>query len=177
MHGSQQIFPVPIPVVPLIPERHSSRRTTSVRENRTFSDVLLVMGTVLDPHIFPTIKDKPRQQHTITSRVKISKRFQTKINGNLQQAYTVIKSENATFTHIDVHFGKGGDTSAAKLESAATNKRKEYREAHKSFMRIVQELQEGPEPTTPRAKVLCEIERLGRSISAKAQCGNLWGKL
>ena len=47
------------------------------------------------------------------------------------------------FTHIDVHFGKGGDTSAAQLESAATTKRKEYRAAHESFMRIVRELQGG----------------------------------
>ena len=40
---------IPIPVIPLIPERQQSERTASVRENRTFSDVLLVMGTVLDP--------------------------------------------------------------------------------------------------------------------------------
>jgi hypothetical protein len=53
---------VPIPVVPLIPERNPSGRIANVRENRTFSDVLLVMGTVLDPKDFPTIKDKPRQQ-------------------------------------------------------------------------------------------------------------------
>ena len=93
--------------------------------------------------------------------------FSDKINGNLKKAYTVIKKDRATFTHIDVHFGRGGDTSAAKLESAATNKRKEYREAHESFMGIVRELQERPEPTTPRAAMLCEIERLERSISAK----------
>ena len=34
-------------------------------------------------------------------------------------------------------------------------------------MGIVRELQERPEPTTPRAAMLCEIERLERSISAK----------
>ena len=71
------------------------------------------------------------------------------------------------FTHIDVHFGKGGDTSAAKLESAAMNKRKEYREAHESFRGIVWELQERPEHISPRADMLCKIERLERSISAK----------
>ena len=72
------------------------------------------------------------------------------------------------FTHIDVHFGRGGDTSAAQLEGAATNKRKEYREAHKSFMGIVRELQKTkPEHRTQRAAVLCDIERLERSISAK----------
>ena len=40
--------------------------------------------------------------------------------------------DNASFTHIDVHFGKGGDNSAAKLENAAAIKRKEYRAAHGS---------------------------------------------
>jgi len=157
---------IPIPVVPMIPERQSSERTASVRQNRTFSDVLLVMGTVLNPKEFPTIKDEPRQQqYHIESKNIVT--FSDKINGNLQKAYTVIKKDRATFTHIDVHFGRGGDTSAAKLESAATNKRKEYREAHKSFREIVRELQERLEPTTPRARVLCEIERLERSISAK----------
>jgi len=157
---------VPIPAIPLIPERGSLGRPVSIRENRTFSDVLLVMGTVLNPKVFPTIKDKPRQQqYHIESENIVT--FSDKINGNLQKAYTVIKKDRATFTHIDVHFGRGGDTSAAKLESAATNKRKEYREAHKSFREIVRELQERLEPTTPRAKVLCEIERLERSISAK----------
>ena len=29
---------------------------------RTFSDILLVMGTSLDPIAFPTIADKPRRQ-------------------------------------------------------------------------------------------------------------------
>ena len=71
------------------------------------------------------------------------------------------------FTHIDVHFGKGGDTSAAQLESAATTKRKEYQAAHESFMRIVRELQGGAGPLSPRAAMLCEIERLDRAISAK----------
>jgi hypothetical protein len=150
---------VPIPVIPLIPERCSSGRTTSVRENRTFSDVLLVMGTVLDPQVFPTIKDKPRQQQYCNIDSENIGAFAPQINGNLQQAYTVIKSENASFTHIDVHFGKGGDNSAAKLENAAAIKRKEYRAAHESFLRIVQELEEGPEPLSPRAAMLREIER------------------
>ena len=123
---------VPIPVIPLIPERCSSGRTASVRENRTFSDVILVMGTVLDPQVFPTIKDKPRQQQYNIESENIGA-FTPQINGNLKQAYTVIKSENATFTHIDVHFGKGGANNAAKLESAAATKRKEYRAAHESF--------------------------------------------
>ena len=158
---------VPIPVVPLIPERGTTRRTASVRENRTFSDVLLVMGTVLDPQVFPTIKDKSRQQRYRNINSENIGAFTQEINGNLQQAYTVIKSEKATFTHIDVHFRKGGNISAAKLENAAATKRNEYRAAHESFLRIVQELQEGPEPLPPRAAMLCEIERLGRSISAK----------
>ena len=143
----------------MIPERYSSGRTTSIRENRTFSDVLLVMGTVLDPTIFPTIKDKPRQQQYSSINSENSRAFAPQINGNLQQAYTVIKSENATFTHIDVHFAKGGANNAAKLESAAATKRKEYRAAHESFLRIVQELEEGPEPLSPRAAMLREIER------------------
>ena len=88
-------------------------------------------------------------------------------NTVLKQAYTVIKSENASFTHIDVHFAKGGSSNAAKLENAAATKRKEYLAAHESFLRIVQELGEGPEPLSPRAAMLCEIERLGRSINAK----------
>ena len=158
---------VPIPVIPLIPERCSSGRTASVRQNRTFSDVLLVMGTVLNPQVFPTIKDKPRRQQYCNIDSENIGAFAQQINGNLQQAYTVIKSENATFTHIDVHFAKGGANNAAKLESAAATKRKEYRAAHESFLRIVQEIGEGPEPLSPRAAMLCEIASLGRSISAK----------
>ena len=110
---------VPILAIPLIPEGCPLGRPVTIRENRTFSDVLLVMGTVLDPQVFPTIKDKPRQQqyHNIASE-NIGA-FTQQINGNLKQAYTVIKSENASFTHIDVHFAKGGANNAAKLESAA----------------------------------------------------------
>ena len=125
------------------------------------------MGTVLDPQVFPTIKDKPRQRRYCNIDSGNIGAFTQEINGNLKQAYTVIKDENASFTHVDVHFGKGGDTSAAKLENAAATKRNEYRAAHESFLRIVQELREGPEPLPPRAAMLCEIERLGRSISAK----------
>ena len=130
------------------------------------SNSLLIRG----PPPCTTIKDKPRQQqyHDIDS--ENIRAFAPQINGNLQQAYTVIKSENASFTHIDVHFRKGGDNSAAKLESAAATKRKEYRAAHESFLRIVQELGE-PEPLSPRAAMLCEIHK------RKAECGNLWGKL
>ena len=96
---------VPIPAIPLIPERQQSERycPVSIRENRTFSDVLLVMGTVLDPHIFPTIKDRPRQQRYHNIDREDIESFTPQINGNLKQAYTVIKSENASFTHIDVH--------------------------------------------------------------------------
>ena len=125
---------VPIPAIPLIPERVSLGRPVSIRENRTFSDVLLVMGTVLDPHIFPTIKDRPRQQRYHNIDREDIESFTRQINGNLKQAYTVIKSENASFTHIDVHFAKGGVNNAAKLESAAATKRKEYRVAHESFL-------------------------------------------
>eukprot|EP00944_MAST-04C_sp_MAST-4C-sp1_P014984 g14984.t1 len=150
---------VPIPVIPLIPERHQSGRTASVRENRTFSDVLLIMHTVLDPKIFPTIKDKPRSENI--------EALTQKINGNLQKFYTVIKSENASFTHIDVHFGKGGDNSAASLENAAALKRKEYQVANESFLNIVEELNRTRGHRPVGAQRLCEIERLGRSISAK----------
>ena len=104
------------------------------------------MGTVLDPKVFPTIKDKPRQQQYRNIDSENIGAFAQQINGNLKQAYTVIKSENASFTHIDVHFGKGGDNSAAKLENAAATKRKEYQAAHESFLRIVQELRKGREP-------------------------------
>ena len=107
---------VPIPVIPLIPERCSSGRTASVRENRTFSDVLLVMGTVLDPKVFPTIKDKSCQQQYRNIDSENIGAFAPQINGNLQQAYTVIKSENASFTHIDVHFGKVGITAPLNLK-------------------------------------------------------------
>ena len=158
---------VPIPAIPLIPERGSLGRPVSIRENRTYSDVLLVMGTVLDPHIFPTIKDRPRQQRYHNIDREDIESFTRQINGNLKQAYTVIKSENASFTHIDVHFATGGANSAAKLESAAMRKRKEYRVAHESFLKIVQDIREGPEPRSPPATMLCEIESLGRSISAK----------
>ena len=164
--GETTNLSIPIPVIPLIPERDRLRCSTSVRENRTFSDVLLIMGTVLDPRVFPTIKDKPRQQqYHIES--ENNEAFTQKINGNLKQAYTVIKSENATLTHIDVHFGRGGDKGAANLENAAVRKRKEYQAAHESFLRIVEELRARREPISSRAANLCEIERLGRSISAK----------
>ena len=46
-------------------------------------------------------------------------------------------------------------------------KRKEYRVAHESFLKIVQDIREEPEPRSPPAAMLCEIESLGRSISAK----------
>eukprot|EP00944_MAST-04C_sp_MAST-4C-sp1_P007750 g7750.t1 len=113
-------------IIPLIPERCPLGRPISIRENRTFSDVLLVMGTVLDPQIFPTIKDRPRQQRYHNIESENIDTFTKQINGNLKQAYTVIKSENASFTHIDVHFAKGGANNAAKLENAAATKRKEY---------------------------------------------------
>ena len=164
--GEPANLSIPIPVIPLIPERDRLRCFTSVRENRTFSDVLLIMGTVLDPRVFPTIKDKPRQQQYHIESENIEA-FTQKINGNLKQAYTVVKSENATLTHIDVHFGRGGDKGAANLENAAVRKGKEYQAAHESFLRIVEELRARREPISPRAAMLCEIERLGRSISAK----------
>ena len=60
--GEPTNLSVPIPVISLIPERQHPGINAGVRENRTFGDVLLVMGTVLDPKVFPTIKDKPRHQ-------------------------------------------------------------------------------------------------------------------
>ena len=56
--------------------------------------------------------------------MKISEHLHHKLTAIYKQAYTVIKSENASFTHIDVHFGKGGDNSAAKLENAAATQEK-----------------------------------------------------
>lgn len=115
--------------VPLIPEKHQSGIAAGVRENRTFSDLLLVRDTMLDPKVFPTIKDKPRQQQYHIESENIEA-FAQKINGNLKKFYTVIKSNNATFTHIDVHFRKSGDNSAATFENAAARKRKDYQAAN-----------------------------------------------
>ena len=94
------------------------------------------MDTTLDPKVFPTIKDKPRQQQYHIESENIEALAQ-KINGNLKIFYTVIKRNNALFTHIDVHFGKGGDNHAARLENAAASKGKEYQAANDLFLKIV----------------------------------------
>ena len=52
---------IPIPVLPLIPGTG----------RRTFSDLLLVMGTTLDLRVFPSIADKPHhQQYQIKSEIR-----------------------------------------------------------------------------------------------------------
>ena len=137
-----------------------------IRENRTFSDLLLVMDTVLDPTDFPNIKDKPRHQQYHIESENIEA-FAQKINGNLKKFYTVIKSNNASFTHIDVHFGKGGDNSASTLENAAASKRKEYQAVNESFLEIVKVLRKAPGPRSEKAVMLCDIEKLRQTISTK----------
>ena len=62
---------------------------------------------------------------------------------------------------------KVGVATPLNLKMQQRPREREYLAAHESFLRIVQELGEGPEPLSPRAAMLCEIERLGRSISAK----------
>ena len=56
---------ISIPVLSLISGRYCHDPTTGTRRNRTFSDLLLVMGTTLDPTAFPTIADSPlhKQYH------------------------------------------------------------------------------------------------------------------
>jgi hypothetical protein len=87
------------------------------------------------------------------------------INGNLKQFLTVIKNAQASLTHIDVHFLKGGVNSATSLEEAGTSKRKEYQVAYDSFLKIVEELKETSEHRSEKAATLCKIERFLRSIN------------
>ena len=56
---------ISIPVLSLISGRYYRDPTTGTRRNRTFSDLLLVMGITLDPTAFPTIADNPlhKQYH------------------------------------------------------------------------------------------------------------------
>ena len=56
------------------------------------------MDTTLDPKVFPTIKDKPRHQQYHIESENIEALAQ-KINGTLKKFYTVIKSNNASFTN------------------------------------------------------------------------------
>ena len=58
-----------------------------------------------------------------------------KINGNLNEFLTDIKNSRASFTHLDVHVARDGDSSAA-LESAATNKPKEDQVGHDPFLYV-----------------------------------------
>ena len=85
---------------------------------------------------FPTIADKPRhQQYHVDNET--SEATTQEINGQQKQFLTVIKSAKATFTHIDVHFTRGGEKSYDSLERAAKNKRKEYEAAHSYFLKLV----------------------------------------
>ena len=117
------------------------------------------MDTVLDPTDFPTIEDRPRHQQYHIESENIEA-FARKINGNLKKIYTVIKSNNASLTHVDVHFGKGGDNSATTLENAAATKRKEYLAASESFQKIVKVIREARGPRSEKAVMLCDIEKL-----------------
>ena len=106
---------IPIPVIPLIPWRHHRDLALGARTNRVFSDLLLVMGTTLDPTVFPTIADKPRHQKYHFDN-ETSEATTQEINGQQKQVLTVIKSAKATFTHIDVHFTRGGEKSYAEQQ-------------------------------------------------------------
>ena len=86
------------------------------------------------------------------------------MNGNQKKFLTVIKSIGVTFTHIDVHFTRGSEKSAASLEGAAKNKRKEYEAAYSSFLKLVKELRAAGASRTEEVSVLCEIERLLHSL-------------
>ena len=173
---------IPIPVIPLIPWRHHRDLALGARTNRVFSDLLLVMGTTLDPTVFPTIADKPRHQKYHFDN-ETSEATTQEINGQQKQFLTVIKSGKATFTHIDVHFTRGGEKSYASLERAAKTKRKEYEAAHSYFLKLVKKLRSADEPRSEEAEVLCQIERLLHSLrfspyrGIKAQRGHFWGKL
>ena len=124
------------------------------------------MNTVLDPKEFLSIKDKLRHQQYHIESENIEALAQ-KNNGNLKKFYTVIKSNSASFTHIAVHFGKGGDNSTSTLENAAASKRKEYQAANESFLKIVKVLREARAPRSEKAVILCEIERLFQPVSTK----------
>ena len=112
---------------------------------------------------FPTIADKPRHQQYHVDNEN-SEATTQEINGNQKKFLTVIKSEKATFTHIDVHFTRGGERSAASLERVAKNKRKEYEAAHSYFLKLVKKLRSADEPRSEEAEVLCQIERLVHSL-------------
>ena len=63
-----------------------------------------------------------------------------------------------------MHFTRGGEKSAASLEGAAKNKRKEYEAAYSSFLKLVKELRAAGASRTEEVSVLCEIERLLHSL-------------
>ena len=66
-----------------------------------------------------------------------------------------------------MHFARGGDKSAATLEGAANNKRKEYQAAYSSFLKIVkEELRAAGAPRAEGAAILCEIGRLLHSLNS-----------
>ena len=78
---------------------------------------------IQDSTAFPTVVNKPRhQQYHIESENSEATKHQ--INGNFKKIITVIKSAGASFTRIDVHFAKGEENSAARLEGAAKNKKR-----------------------------------------------------
>ena len=54
---------------------------------------------------------------------------------NLKEFLNVIKSVRASFTHTDVHFASGENSSAGMLEGQATNKQKGYKVAYASNFR------------------------------------------
>ena len=89
--------------------------------SKTVKDKYL-LGTALDPTAFSNNPDKPRHQRYHVDNEN-SEATTQEINGNQKEFLTVIKSEKAKFTHIDVHFTHGGEKTAS-LERAA--KRNEY---------------------------------------------------
>ena len=86
------------------------------------------------------------------------------MNGNQKKFLTVIKSIGVTFTHIDVHFTRGSEKSAASLEGAAKNKRRGYEAAYSSFLKLVKKLRAAGASRTEGTSVLREIERLLDSL-------------
>ena len=88
--GEPTNLSVPIPAIPLIPKRHQPGITAGARENRTFSDVLLILHTTLDPKVFPTIEDRPRHQQYYFESENTEAMAQ-KINGNLKKSIPLSK--------------------------------------------------------------------------------------
>ena len=75
---------------------------------------------------------------------------------NLKEFLNVIKSVRASFTHTDVHFASGENSSAGMLEGQATNKQKGYKIAYASNFRSAKKTDES---RSERVATLLDIER------------------